>query len=220
MRRTGPGGRPVARVVRAAAVSAAAVAAVAACGAPASSTAQPGVASTSTGGDSPAAAVSPSPTAVPTARNEPSLPPGTPSSPSSGAPSSGSSAGAPSAGAPSAGAPSAAAVACAKALPLTGADGPRLTSDAAAAVTGAWVCRGGTAVPATPAQARALAAALALPQPPHTRAACSDLVRLDTPSWVLRTSDGSLVRPAAPTDSCGKPVREVQQAIAAVLAAD
>lgn len=92
--------------------------------------------------------------------------------------------------------------------------GARLTSPGT--VTGAWTCHGTTPFVATPAQARALATALALPTPPRRKAICADNIRFDAPVWYLTTSTGQVLRPAAPLDSCGRPIEAVQLAVAAV----
>lgn len=94
--------------------------------------------------------------------------------------------------------------------------GPRLTTSAS--VVAATICRGGGSADATPAQARALGAALALPQPPKQRVACADHILGDQPTWVLRLSDGRVRTPAAPLDSCGRAIPEVQQAVSAIMA--
>jgi len=94
--------------------------------------------------------------------------------------------------------------------------GPRLTEPGE--VVAAAVCRGGGTAEATPAEARALAAALASPQPAKRRVVCADHVLTDQPRWVLRLVDGTVVSPAAPVDSCGRPIAAVQAAITAILA--
>ncbi len=95
-------------------------------------------------------------------------------------------------------------------------DGARLK--AAAAVTGAWVCHGTTPSVATPAQARALAAALAQPTPARRKVVCANNVRFDAPTWYLTTAVGQVITPAAPTDSCGQPIQAVRLAVAAISA--
>lgn len=95
-------------------------------------------------------------------------------------------------------------------------DGARLRT--AVAVTGAWVCRGGTPALATPAEARALAAALAQPTPARRKVVCANNIRFDAPTWYLTTAAGQVIRPAAPTDSCGQPIQAVQLAVAAITA--
>lgn len=95
-------------------------------------------------------------------------------------------------------------------------NGARLKSPGT--VTGAWICRGTTPSVATPAQADALAAALAQPTPPRRKVLCADNIRFDAPTWYLTTATGQVIRPTAPKDSCGQPIQAVQLAVAAISA--
>ena len=208
----------VARALAGPAVLAASLAVLAAgCGAPGPTAGTAGIVSTagtaSTAGTTSTAGTAGTPTAAASSPADVAMP-SDPVRPSDGTSPTGSpSPGGPDGTASPGGTPSTSDCTGPTGLPDRGA---RLSD--ASVVTGAVVCMGAVAVEASPAQARALAAALALPQPPRTRVACSDLVRRDRPSWALRTSDGSLIRPATPTDSCGKPIAQVQLALQAVLA--
>lgn len=95
-------------------------------------------------------------------------------------------------------------------------EGARLKS--AGTVTGAWICHGTTPAVATPAQARALGAALAQPTPARRKVVCANNIRFDAPTWYLTTATGQVLRPAAPMDSCGQPIQAVQLAVAAIRA--
>ncbi len=81
------------------------------------------------------------------------------------------------------------------------------------------VCRDGGSIRATPAQAHALADALArpAPSPPPGRILCTDHIIADPVSWVLTLRDGSRVTPPAALGPCGRPIPAVQQALNAII---